>query len=66
MKILVNGEERSLADDYTLAHLVEEMGLSQRRIAVEINQQIIPRSGYADYSLQSGDRVEVVTAIGGG
>lgn len=66
MNIIVNGNERTLDDGRTLANLVEDMGLTDRRIAVEINKEIIPRSAYNDCLLQPGDCVEVVAAIGGG
>jgi len=66
MKICVNGEERDVADDQSVADLVEMLGHGQRRIAVEINLEIVPRSTYSTHSLQADDRVEIVQAIGGG
>jgi sulfur carrier protein len=66
MDILVNGEQRQVPDSYTAAQLVDAMGLSGQRIAMEVNLEIVPRSSYENYALQPGDRVEVVHAVGGG
>ena len=66
MDILVNGEQRQVPDSYTAAQLVNAMGLSGQRIAMEVNLEIVPRSTYENYALQPGDRVEVVHAVGGG
>lgn len=66
MHILLNGEERELADGLTVASLIEQLGFAGRRIAVEVNENIVPRSAYAQTILQAGDRVEIVHAIGGG
>ena len=66
MEIIVNGEPRQVAEQYTVAQLLEEMGLVGRRLAVEVNLEIVPRSTHADHLLQAGDKVEIVHAIGGG
>ncbi len=66
MKIMVNGVTREVAAGETLASLVAALQLADQRIAVEVNEEIVPRSGYAAHRLNAGDRVEVVTAIGGG
>lgn len=66
MKIMLNGEEKSFATPVTVAALVQEMGLSQRRVAVEVNREIVPRSRHGEFELKDNDRVEVVFAIGGG
>ncbi|MFC2991685.1 MULTISPECIES: sulfur carrier protein ThiS [Halomonas] len=66
MQIQLNGEARTLAPDLTVAALVESLGLAGRRIAVEVNEEIVPRSEHAATPLVDGDRVEVVHAIGGG
>ena len=66
MKIMLNGEEKSFADPVTVAALVQEMGLAQRRVAVEVNREIVPRSRHGEFELKDNDRVEVVFAIGGG
>ncbi len=66
MKITLNGQEKSLKTPMTIAAVLREMGLAERRIAVEINREIIPRSQHSKILLQENDRVEVVFAIGGG
>jgi len=66
MEIFVNGEPRQVAEAYTVAQLVEEMGLVGRRLAVEVNLEIVPRSSHAVHKLREGDKVEIVHAIGGG
>ena len=66
MNIQVNGETRQVPEGYTAARLVEDMGISGRRIAMEVNLEILPRDRYAEHAFQEGDRVEVVHAIGGG
>ena len=66
MKIHVNGEEKPLAPATTVAALLAEMGLAQRRVAVEVNREIVPRSRHAEFELHDQDRVEIVNAIGGG
>lgn len=66
MNIYLNGEARQLPEQYTAAQLVEDLGLSGKRIAMEVNREIIPRSSYASHVLQQEDKVEIVHAIGGG
>ncbi|HSP57099.1 MAG TPA: sulfur carrier protein ThiS [Halomonas sp.] len=66
MQILLNGETRALESDATVAELIESLGLAGRRIAVEVNEEIVPKSEHGGIRLTEGDRVEVVHAIGGG
>lgn len=66
MEILINGERRELAGGCTLAQLLDEAGYAGRRVAVEVNREIVPRSRHAERRLADGDRVEIVHAIGGG
>lgn len=66
MQIVVNGESREVADGFTAADLVEELGLAGRRVAMEVNLDIVPRSQYVEHSFNDGDKIEVVHAIGGG
>lgn len=66
ISVTVNGEPRELAAGCTVADLIEQMGLSGKRLAVEIDQDIIPRSQHASTQLAAGNRIEVVHAIGGG
>ncbi len=66
MEIHVNGERRELAPGSSLASLLDELQYGTQRIAVEVNEEIVPRSEYASHWLQVGDLVEIVRAIGGG
>jgi sulfur carrier protein len=66
MRIFVNGAERDLADGATLASLVQELGLEPRYVAVEVNLVLVPRAQHGNHVLQAGDRLEVVTLVGGG
>ncbi len=66
MQIRLNGETRQVAEAVTLAQLVAELGLQGSRYAIEVNEELVPRSKHPDYVLSEGDRVEVVQAIGGG
>ncbi len=66
MEIYLNGEPRQVADGINAAQLIEELALAGRRVAVEVNREIVPRSAYAQHRLRPGDRIEVVRAIGGG
>ena len=66
MLITLNGKEKSLNENTILKHLIEELGIADKRIAVEINQEIIPKSEYANYAIRDGDTIEIVHAIGGG
>jgi len=66
MRLLLNGEERDVAGVVTIADLVASLGLDARKVAVERNLEIAPRSTYADTALSDGDRIEIVTFIGGG
>ncbi len=66
MEILLNGEPREIDDSTTAQQLIEQLGLAERRLAVEVNREILPRSRFAEHRFQPGDRVEIVQAIGGG
>lgn len=62
----VNGAERRFAPPLTVERLVGELGVEGKRIAIERNGEIVPRSRYAETQLADGDRLEVVVAVGGG
>ena len=64
--IVLNGEDKQVDNNISVSQLLEELGLTEKRLAVEINQQIIPRSNFTDYILNEKDNVEIVQAIGGG
>jgi sulfur carrier protein len=66
MQIIVNGEQREVDEGLTAAQLVEEMNITAKRIAMEVNLEIVPRSTYAEYTFKAGDKVEIVHAVGGG
>ena len=69
MKVItvsINGLTRQLPDSASAAALIEEMGLTGKRIALERNGEIVPRSSFATQQLVDGDRLEVVVAVGGG
>lgn len=65
-QVEVNGEPRQLAPGCTVAELVELLGLGDKRVAVELNEDILPRSAHSARVLADGDRLEVIHAIGGG
>jgi len=69
MKLHVNGEERDFEDapiPFTLAGLVEALGMKADRVAVELNREIVPRGRWPETQLNEGDRLEVVHFVGGG
>lgn len=71
MKLRINGEERSFANHaisapFTLAALVETLGMKSDRVAVELNRNIVTRDRWSDTALQEGDRLEIVHFVGGG
>jgi len=66
MQIQLNGESRRLDRAVTVAQLLADLGLAERRVAVEVNREIVPRSEHAHRELRDADQVEVVVAIGGG
>jgi len=66
MEIVLNGEPRSLATPLTILELLRGEGLAERRVAVEVNGEIVPRSRHGEHALAAGDRVEIVHALGGG
>lgn len=66
MEILINGNPRRLGEPVTISELLEQLGCADLRVAVEVNHDIVPRSGYTSCVIQPGDKVEIVQAIGGG
>jgi thiamine biosynthesis protein ThiS len=66
MMLVLNGEARPVEGGTTLSVLVAELGLDPRKVAVERNLEIVPRSLYAATALSDGDRIEIVHFIGGG
>jgi sulfur carrier protein len=66
INVMVNGAPREFPDPLTFTQLLEELALAGRRLAVERNGEIVPRSSFADARVSDGDRIEVVIAVGGG
>lgn len=66
MDIIVNAEPHTLPDGSTLADLVEELGLGDAPCAAEVNQSLVPKRQHGTHELRDGDRVELVTLVGGG
>lgn len=66
MNITLNGENRPINAGLTISGLIDELGYQGKRIAVERNGEIVPRSAHADTALSDGDSLEIVVAVGGG
>jgi sulfur carrier protein len=66
MQISVNGEARSIAPGTTIAQLLDELQMQSRHVAVEVNLELIPRAQHLSHELKDGDKLEVVTLVGGG
>ncbi len=66
MDITINGDRRAVPAPQTVETLLESLGIDGRKVAVELNVEIVPRSAYGDTRLGDGDRVEIVHFIGGG
>jgi sulfur carrier protein len=66
MDITLNGESRPLAGPTTVAQLLEELGYTGKRVAVERNGDIVPKSQHGNTALAAGDKLEIVVAVGGG
>ncbi|MBZ5706434.1 MAG: sulfur carrier protein ThiS [Acidobacteriia bacterium] len=66
MKLVINGEECSFVTPLTLVGLVEQLGMKQDRVAVELNRDIVPRAQWPETHLAEGDQLEIVQFVGGG
>lgn len=66
MQIIVNGSPTEIPDGLDMAGLVEQLELAGRRIAIEVNEELVPRSRFGEHRLAAGDRVEIIHAVGGG
>lgn len=66
MDIVLNGESRHIEPALTITGLLQSEGLAERRVAVEINGEIVPRGLHPTHQLVPGDRIEIVHALGGG
>lgn len=66
MNIILNGNAREYPDKLSASDLLRSLGLADKRLALEVNQEIVPRSTFDNHMINPGDRVEIVHAIGGG
>ncbi len=66
MQITVNGEPREVDQGATVAQLLDQLKLPTKYFAVEVNLQVVPRREHPQYRLSEGDRLEIVTLVGGG
>jgi sulfur carrier protein len=66
MQIVVNGATREVAEGLSIAALLQELQIEPKHVAVEVNLQLVPRGRHAAHALAPGDRLEVVTLVGGG
>ena len=66
MKISFNGEPHDVDETTTISKILEHFEIDRRQVAVEVNLEIVPRADLDKYVLQEGDRIEVVTLVGGG
>jgi len=66
MQVTINGESQTFKDPMNVVELLERNALAEKRVAVEINENIVPRSRHATTMIVDGDRVEIIQAIGGG
>ncbi len=66
MRIIINGDAATVDDGAAISDLLDKFGLAPQRVAVEVNEALVPRAGFPETSLHEGDRVEIVTLVGGG
>jgi len=66
IEVVINGETRTIPQGTTVTTLIDQLGLGDRRVAVERNREVVPRAAHASTVLAAGDRIELVTFVGGG
>lgn len=66
MHIILNGDKFSIQKPITVYELLQKFSLENKRVAIEVNEEIIPKSEHQTYQIHAGDKVEIVHAIGGG
>ena len=66
MQIYLNGEEKQIPEGLDMAGLIALLELTDQRVAVEVNEELVPRSTFTGRPLRSNDRVEIIHAVGGG
>jgi sulfur carrier protein len=66
VRVVVNGQQHELPRPLAIAEMLSQLGIAPRGIAVEVNMQVVPRSRHAEHVLSDGDRLEIVSLVGGG
>jgi len=66
MKVTINGQEKTLANNLTLEILLTNLGYANKKVAIEVNEEIIPRSHFKNRLIVNGDKIEIINAVGGG
>jgi sulfur carrier protein len=66
MQIIVNGDPKQIPEGTSMASLIEQLELGGQRLAVEVNEELVPRSRFEEHRLAADDRVEIIHAVGGG
>ena len=66
LSLVVNGERQRAPDGCTVEQLITLLGLQEKRIAVAVNRDVVPRSAFPAHSLATGDQIEILEAVGGG
>ena len=66
IRVTVNSAERELPEAATVVGMLEKLQFDPRRVAVEVNRQVVPRAQHTEHRLTNGDQIEIVTLVGGG
>jgi sulfur carrier protein len=66
MQLTINGQSRQVQQDATVAQLLHDLQLEGKPVAVEVNLELVPKQRHAEHQLAEGDRLEIVTLVGGG
>ncbi|MBL4702857.1 MAG: sulfur carrier protein ThiS [Phycisphaeraceae bacterium] len=66
MQIVLNGQAKQVVDQCSISKILEILEMQNRRVAVEVNQEVIPRAQHISFILSTGDQVEIIQAVGGG
>jgi len=66
MNLTINGEPRDLPEPISVAALLEQLDLAGKHVAVEVNRELVPKRNHEAHQLSDGDRLEIVTLVGGG
>ena len=66
MKFTINGQEKTLANNLTLEILLTNLGYANKKVAIEVNEEIIPRSHFKNRLIVNGAKIEIINAVGGG